>query len=103
MAENRIRIKEAIAHAKQQGRKVKKKEFAGLVFPYTSERSAVVCLNNYERGQSTKMDRQQVTTICKRLGVDSNFLFGTPPMNSITNQNTQENGKEEPTEPTGSV
>lgn len=89
--ENRIRIREAILHAKSQGKKIKKKNFAGLIFPYTSERSAVVCLNNYERGHTTKMDRIQITEICKRLGCDPNFLFGwTEPM---SNPNTHENGK----------
>jgi len=78
--ENRIRIREAIHYAKKQGKKIKKREFAGLIFPYTSERSAVVCLNNYERSASTKMDRIQITTICKYLGCDANFLFGVPPM-----------------------
>ena len=100
MAENRIRIREAIQYAKSQGKKIKKREFAGLIFPYTTERSAVVCLNNYERGATTKMDRIQITELCKRLSVDANFLFGTPPMN--INQNTQD-GKEEPTETPGSV
>ena len=80
MPENRIRIREAIQYAKSQGKKIKKKDFAGLIFPYVSQRSAVVCLNNYERGQSKKMDRQQVMTICKKLGCDANMLFGTPPM-----------------------
>ena len=98
--ENRIRIREAIQYAKSQGKKIKKREFAGLIFPYTTERSAVVCLNNYERGATTKMDRKQITELSKRLGVDANFLFGTPAM---LNPNTHENGKEEPTEAPGPV
>ena len=97
--ENRIRIREAIQYAKGQGKKIKKREFAGLIFPYTTERSAVVCLNNYERGATTKMDRIQITEISKRLGVDANFLFGTPAM---LNPNTHENGQTEITEPSGS-
>jgi hypothetical protein len=96
--ENRIRIREAILHAKKQGKKIKKRDFAGLIFPYTSERSAVVCLNNYERGATTKMDRIQISEISKRLGVDANFLFGTPAMSNL---NTHENGKTEITEPAG--
>ena len=97
--ENRIKIREAILYAKSQGKKIKKRDFAGLIFPYTSERSAVVCLNNYERGHTTKMDRIQITELSKRLGVDANYLFGTPPMQTI---NTHENGKTEITEPAGS-
>jgi hypothetical protein len=89
--ENRIRIREAIDYAKSQGKKIKKKEFAGFIFPYTTERSAVVCLNNYERSASTKMDRIQITAICKYLGCDANYLFGTPAMQTI---NTHENGTE---------
>ena len=74
--ENRIKIREAILYAKSQGKKIKKREFAGLIFPYVSQRSAVVCLNNYERGQSKKMDYKQITEICRRLGCDPNYLFG---------------------------
>lgn len=96
--ENRIRIREAIHYAKKQGKKIKKREFAGLIFPYTSERSAVVCLNNYERGATTKMDRIQINELSKRLGVDANFLFGTPAMSNL---NTHENGQTEITESTG--
>lgn len=98
--DNRIRITEAINFAKRNGKKIKKKDFAGKIFTYTTARSAVVCLNNYERGQSTKMDRQQISIICKETGTDANFLFGTPPM--ITN-NTNEDGKEEFTETPGPV
>ena len=97
--ENRIRIREAIQYAKSQGKKIKKREFAGLIFPYTTERSAVVCLDDYERGATTKMDRIQITEISKRLGVDANFLFGTPAM---LNPNTHENGQTETSEPAGS-
>jgi len=97
---NRIRISEAINYAKSQGKKIKKKDFAGKIFTYTTARSAVVCLNNYERGQSTKMDRQQISIICKETGVDANFLFGTPPMSTI---NTNEDGKEKLAEPPGPV
>jgi len=98
---NRLRISEAINYAKSQGKKIKKKDFAGKIFTYTTARSAVVCLNNYERGQSTKMDRQQIHTICRETGVDPNFLFGwKTPMSII---NTNEDGKEKLAEPPGPV
>ena len=81
MAENRIRIREAVAHAKSQGRKVKKPEFAMKVFPGASTvKSAHTNLNYFESGVHKKMDKLQIVAICDYLGVDSNFLFGTPPM-----------------------
>jgi len=98
---NRIRITEAINYAKSQGKKIKKMDFAGKIFTYTTARSAVVCLNNYERGQSTKMDKQQIHTICRETGVDPNFLFGWKIPMIITN--TNEDGKEESTESPGPV
>ena len=99
--ENRIRIKEAIEYAKSKGIKIKRKDLAKFIFDdASSEHSAVVCLNNYENGIRTKMDRKQITEICKRLEVDPNYLFNVRPMSNI---NLKEDGKEEPTEPSGSV
>ena len=88
--ENRIRIREAFQYAKSRGKTIKKKDFAGLIFPYTSPRSAVVCRNNYERGATTKMDRIQITEICRRLGVDANYLFNTPPMKQANEEEAKE-------------
>jgi len=99
--ENRIRIKEAIEYARKKGIKIKKKDLAVSIFnDASSEHSAVVCLNNYENGIRTKMDRNQIKKICERLEVDPNYLFNIRPM---SNTNLKEDGKEEPTEPSGSI
>jgi transcriptional regulator with XRE-family HTH domain len=98
--ENRIRIKEAIAFARREGKKIKKQDLASRIFTYTTPRSAVVRLYNYETGKSTTMDPRQVRIICKELGVDANFLFGTT---SMLNINTENDGKEKPTESAGSL
>ena len=90
MAENRIRIREAIVHAKSQGRTVKKPEFAKKVFPGASTvKSAHTNLNYFESGVHKKMDRLQIVAICDYLQTDANQLFGVQPIN----QNTQENGE----------
>lgn len=93
MSENRIRITEAIEYAKSQGRKIKKMDLAGKVFTFTSQRSAVVRLINYEKGHSTNIDRQKVGILCKELGVDANYLFGTDPMSNLNTQ--KKDGREQ--------
>lgn len=98
--ENRIRIREAVEHAKSQGIKVNKKDLAGKVFPMTTEASAYVRLNNYERGKSGKMNPRQIHVLCKELRVDPNFLFGMKPM---SNTKENENGKEKSASPSGSL
>lgn len=90
MAENRIRISEGIARAKNQGIEIKPIELAKAIFPDSkTDRSAYVCLNNYKNGIYTKMDRIQIVALCKSLRVDANYLFGIKPVN----QNKKENGK----------
>ena len=78
--ENSIRIREAIKFAKDSGKDVRKGELANKVFLYTSPSSAYQRLYNYSTGESTMIDRRTVNLLCKELGVDANFLFGTPPM-----------------------
>ena len=92
--ENRVRIREAVEYAKEQGKKIDKRIVAAKVFTFRSEDSAYVCFNNYERGKSGKLNRVQVHALCKELNVDANFLFGTPPM---SNQTTKENGQNDTT------
>lgn len=77
---NRIRIKEAVEHAKSQGKKIKKQDLAMEVFPGTTQKSAVVCLNNLERKFTQRVTKVQVVTLSRELSVDANFLFDTPPM-----------------------
>ena len=90
---NRIRIREAVELARARGEKIKKNELARKIFPGTTDKSATVCLNNYERGQTTKMDCVQVTAISEALGCDANLLFGTPPMSNINTKKENEDGK----------
>jgi len=87
--DKRIRIREAIAHAKHNGKKIVRRKLATKMFLNTTEHSAYTCFNNYETGRTTKLDRRQVSVLCRELGVDANFLFGIPPM---SNQNDNENG-----------
>jgi len=90
---NKIRIRAAVELAKSRGEKIKKNELARKVFPGTTDKSATVCLNNYELGKSTKMDRLQIVAISEALGCDANLLFGTPPMSNINTQKENEDGK----------
>lgn len=79
MDENRIKLREAIAFAESQGRKIKKKELAERIFN-TPNPTAYNILNNYNRGYFKRLDKEHVKRICEELDVDANFLFDTEPM-----------------------
>lgn len=98
--DNRIRIREAVQYAKKQGIKINKKLIACKVFMNTSEQSAYVRFNNYERGKSGKMNPVQIRILCNEFKVDANYLFGVKPM---SNTKENENGEEKPTSPSGSL
>ena len=74
--ENRIRVKEAVIKARKQGITTSKQEIANSVFPSKNSHSSIVRLNNYERGDSVKIDRIQIVALCRELETSPNFLFG---------------------------
>ena len=76
---NRILIKEAVTKARKQGITISKGELANRCFPSKSSHSSIVRLNNYERGDSVKIDRIQIVALCRELDTTADQLFGVKP------------------------
>jgi len=76
---NRILIKEAVEKARNQGITISKSELANRVFKSKNSHSSIVRLNNYERGDSTKIDRIQIVALCRELDTTADQLFGVKP------------------------
>lgn len=76
---NDFKINEAFAYAKETGNKVMKKDLAKILWPKSKEKSALVNVSNLCNGKTKKVDIVAVPTICRVLGVTSDFLFGLSP------------------------
>lgn len=73
-----MRLKEAIAYAKEKGLlgKKQKKELAQVLWPKSTPRAAYMNFLNLENGKSKKIDVESVPTLCSVLGVSADYLFG---------------------------
>lgn len=71
-----IRIEEAIARAKRQGKKIKKKELAALLWPDSTPAAQQVNMTSLCAGKTTKINPDWVAIICEATGCTANFLLG---------------------------
>jgi hypothetical protein len=71
-----IRIEEAIARAKQRGKKVKKIDIARRLWPDSSRAAQIVNMGGLCNGRTTKVSPEWVAIICEMLDCSADFLFG---------------------------
>lgn len=72
----KIRIDEALAKAKYNGKAVLKKDLAAKLWPDSSEISQQVNLSNLCAGRTTKISPEWILILCSELGVSADYLFG---------------------------
>lgn len=71
-----IRIEQAIARAKEQGRIVMKKDIAARLWPDASPAGQQVNMTNLCSGRRDSVKAEWVKIICDMLGCSADFLFG---------------------------
>lgn len=71
-----IRIDEALARAKREGRVVLKSDLAAKMWPQSTELTQRVNMTNLCSGRTTKISPEWVCIICTELSVSADFLFG---------------------------
>lgn len=71
-----IRIEQALACAKEQGKKVLKKELAAKLWPDSSAVAQQVNMTALCSGKTTKISQEWVKIICEMTGCTADFLFG---------------------------
>lgn len=71
-----IRIEEAIARAKAQGKKVLKKELAERFWPNSTDAARQVNMTKLCTGKLQKVAPEWVRVICEVCGCSADFLFG---------------------------
>lgn len=72
----RLRINEAIARADRNGKRIKKKELATLLWPESSAVAQQVNMTKLCNGTTRRVEVKQIEILCKELGCDANYLFG---------------------------
>lgn len=75
-----IRLKEAIARAREEGLFRRKEDLAQKIWTNSSPKSAYMNLLNLEHGNSKKIDIESVAIICKECNVSADYLFGLTDM-----------------------
>ena len=71
-----MRIEQAIARAKEQGKKVLKKDLAAKLWPDSTEAGQQVNMTALCSGKTTKINPDWVAIICGMTGCTADFLFG---------------------------
>lgn len=71
-----IQLKESMAFAKEQGRKIKRLDLARSIWPDSSDRAAYMNLHNLESGVVKSITPEAVEVITSVCGVSSDFLLG---------------------------
>lgn len=71
-----IRIEQAIARAKEQGKKVKKKDIAARLWPDSTEAGQQVNMTALCSGSTARINPDWVNIICDMTGCTPDFLFG---------------------------
>lgn len=71
-----LRVNEAIAFAKLNGKTVLKKDLAARMFPGIAKGCQQVKFTNIIRGKTKRFAPEWVDIICDETGVTPNFLFG---------------------------
>lgn len=73
-----IRIDAAIAHAKERGIKVRKKDIAAKLWPDTTEVGQMVNMAGLCTGKRDRIKPEWINIICDMTGCTADFLFGIP-------------------------
>lgn len=71
-----IRIEQAIARAKDEGRAIMKKDIAAHLWPDAPETTQVVNMTNLCSGKTKRVEPEWIAIICKMTGVSADFLVG---------------------------
>lgn len=71
-----MRLEQALARAKEQGKKVLKKDLAAKLWPDSSPAAQQVNMTSLCAGKTAKISPDWVSIICNELGCTPNFLFG---------------------------
>lgn len=71
-----IKIEQALARSKEQGKKVLKKELAAKLWPDSSAIAQQVNMTALCSGKTTKINHEWVKIICEMTGCTADFLFG---------------------------
>ena len=71
-----MRIEQAMARAKEQGKKVLKKEIAARLWPDSNEAAQQVNMTSLCNGKTNKINPDWVNIICEMTGCTADFLFG---------------------------
>jgi len=71
-----LKLKEAIKkHNSRRGRNITQKELGAILFPYSTEPTQIININNLCSGKTKRINIEMVSIICDTLGVDANYLF----------------------------
>lgn len=76
MTDHKLRIDEALAYAKRNGKNILKKEIASELWEGSEATSAYINFNRLCSGKTQKVSISVINKICKITGVSPNFLFG---------------------------
>lgn len=71
-----MRIEQAIARAKDQGKKIMKKDVAARLWPNSSPAAQQVNMTTLCSGKTTRIAPEWVNIICEMTGCTADFLFG---------------------------
>lgn len=71
-----IRIEAALAHAKEQGKKVFKKDIAARLWPNSTPQAQQVNMTELVNGSKQRVDPDWIRIICEMTGVSADFLLG---------------------------
>lgn len=71
-----MRIELAIARAKEQGKKVMKKDIAARLWPDSNEAAQQVNMTGLCSGRTSRINPEWVKIICEMTGCSADFLFG---------------------------
>lgn len=71
-----MRIEQALARAKEQGKKVLKKDLAAKLWPDSAPAAQQVNMTALCAGKTTKINPDWVAIICDETGCTADFLFG---------------------------
>jgi DNA-binding Xre family transcriptional regulator len=71
-----LRVNEAIARAKTNGKSVDKKTIAALLWPDSKEKTQQVNMTFLSNGRTIGVKLSWIYILCKELDCDPNYLFG---------------------------
>ena len=71
-----MRIEQAIARAKEQGKKVLKKDVAARLWPDSTAVAQQVNMTSLCNGTRSRINPDWVNIICEMTGCSADFLFG---------------------------